>query len=127
MTRKLVTIGFVAAAAAILGTWFVLPALGFNREEAPGVLMWPIYIRVTIVSVAMWIGIGSLFIRKAAGLWAGVVAGVMSPVAGVILVNPVLIFALGKAPLRFLVVGLTTGWLVWRIASSESRWFGEAA
>ena len=79
------------------------------------------------VSVALWLGIGSLFIRKRASFWVGLAVGVLSPALGVILVNPVFIFLLGEAPLQFGAVGLVTGMLVWLAARAEGWGLGEAA
>jgi len=127
MTRRLVVIGIVAAVTALVGTKLVLLAVGGRPGPGFKYLAWPIYIRVVIVSVALWVGIGSLFIRKRASFWVGLVAGVLSPAIGVILVNPVFIFLLAEAPLQFGAVGLVTGALVWLIARGEGWGLGEAA
>ena len=127
MTRKLVAIGCVAAATTALWVWCLLPAADLGREEDLGGFRWIIFGRVVIVFVGMWLGIGSLFIRKPMGIWAGILAGAMSPVAGFILINGLFVYALKRAPFGVFAIGLMTGLLVWRIASSKSAWFGEAA
>jgi hypothetical protein len=127
MRRKLIVIGCVAAAALALWIWCLLPAADLGREEDLGGFRWIIFGRMAIPYVGIWLGIGSLLIRKRMGIWAGIVAGVVSLLAGSILMNGLFLFALKRAPLGLILFGLTTGCLVWRIASSESEWFGEAA
>ena len=127
MTRKLVLIGVVATVAALAGTQFVISALPMNPGPDFKLVSWPVFIRVTIVSIALWVGLGSLFIRKKWGLWVGLLCGLLSPIVGVILVNPIFVFALGQAPLQFGAVGVVTGVLVWLVARSESGWLRDAA
>ena len=127
MRRRLIAIGCVSAAALALWIWCLLPAADLGREEDLGMFKLIIFGRMAIPYVGMWLGIGSLLISKRLGIWAGIVAGLLSLVAGSILMNGLFLFALKRAPIGLIAFGLTTGCLVWLIARSESRWFGEAA
>jgi hypothetical protein len=127
MKRRLLAIGILAAVMAVVGTGLVIAQLPMRPGPDWNRFSWPLYIRVVIVSVALWVAIGSVFIRRQSSAWTGVVAGLISPVVGVIAVNPLFLFILRDAPWQFAGVGLATGVLVWLVARLQSPWLDGAA
>jgi hypothetical protein len=104
---------------AIAGTTLIISQLSITPGPQFKHFSVPLYLRVALV--------GSVLIRRQSGVWAGVLAGLLSPVVGVVLVNPFFIFVLGEAPVQFAVVGLITGLLVWVIARSKAWWLKSPA
>jgi len=117
MRTRLVVIGVVAGAMAVVGSALVTAQLEMKPGPGWWYLTWPVYAEVMVVSVVFWVAIGRLFIRKSSGALAGIVAGLLSPLIGGLAVNPIVfIVILQKTVWPFACVGLATGLIVWWVA-----------
>ena len=111
----------------MVGTYILIGQLGIVPGPQFKYFAWPVYLRVILVSNAIWVGAGAFFIQKQSRFWLALLIGLFSPVVGILMVNPFFIFVLAQAYLTFALVGVATGALVCLIARSAYGRLNEVA
>jgi len=123
MKRRLLAVSVTATIMAVLGLKLMLDRLGWTGEPT----LWPLYVRVAVVSNAIWLYATVLFVRRRLPLWKALVIGLASPILGAVVAVPLALAIALRLYYICFPVGVATAYVVWRIATSDwHRWSAPA-
>jgi len=102
----------IAVVMALLGTYLIL----WNARDH-GDNIWPLYLRVVILSLVIWLSVARLIAKRSLSLPLALLIGLLSPLVGGFLM-PFGIWVVLKSYYICFPVGVLTGYAVWRVMTS---------